>query len=112
MPIDRALSAYKEKRLNCAQSVLYAFQPRRAIAEAEIVRARSLGGGRADNGRCGALHAALHLAEDTVSRERLRTVFVESAGSEKCREIKRAGRVPCVECVRIATSLLAALDQN
>ncbi|MFO7534111.1 MAG: C-GCAxxG-C-C family (seleno)protein [Kiritimatiellia bacterium] len=106
MPVERALSAYQKERLNCAQSVLRAFQPHRNIPEEDILKAKIHGGGRAEAGLCGALHAALQLVDKPDVRQNVRDAFVASAGSDKCREIRRAARIPCVECVRIAASLL------
>jgi hypothetical protein len=106
--VERALKAYKHDRHNCAQSVLRAFHPHPNIQEEDILEARHHGGGRAEAGLCGALHAALRLIEEPSTRQRLRESFVAETGSEKCREIRRAGRVPCVECVRLATHLLAS----
>jgi hypothetical protein len=107
MPVERAMTAYKKERLNCAQSVLRAFQQHRSISEEEIVQARHHGGGRAENGVCGALHAALKLTGDPSLRDHLRSTFVARAGAETCREIRSAARLPCVDCVRLAASLLA-----
>lgn len=107
MPVERAMTAYKKERLNCTQSVLRAFQEHRSISEEEIVQARHHGGGRAENGVCGALHAALKLTDDPSLRDHLRSTFVAHAGAETCREIRSAARMPCVDCVRLAASLLA-----
>ncbi len=106
MPVERAINAYKKERLNCAQSVFRAFQPRRNIPEEDILQARNLGGGRAEAGLCGALYAALQLADEPLVRQKVREEFVAQAGSDKCREIRRSAYIPCVECVRIATHLL------
>ena len=102
MPVERAVTAYKKERLNCAQSVLRAFQQHRNIREEDIIHARLLGSGQAEDGVCGALYAALQLAGDLAVRRRLRDTFVASAGSDKCGEIG----ISCVECVRLAASLL------
>jgi hypothetical protein len=107
MPVERALSAYQKERLNCAQSVLRAFQPHRNIPEEDILKAKHHGGGRAEAGLCGALHAALQLTEEAEARQRLRDAFVAAAGADTCREIKRTAHTPCVECVRLAASLVA-----
>jgi hypothetical protein len=50
--------------------------------------------------------AALRLTDDPGTRQRMRVEFVTQAGSDKCREIRRAARIPCVECVRLAAHLL------
>ena len=101
-----AAHCYTQERLNCAQSVLKAFRERAAVSQQEIDAARGLGGGRAERGVCGALHAALRLVEDPAGKEALRRGFVERAGSESCREIRKAKAVSCLQCVEIA-SLLA-----
>jgi len=106
MPVERALTAYQKERLNCAQSVLKGFQVRKNIPDGAVLDAARLGGGRAENGVCGALHVALTLAADPSVRERVRTEFMAAAGSEKCRDIRGTDQVPCAECVRLAASLL------
>lgn len=106
MPVERALNAYKNERLNCAQSVLRAFQPHPDISDDDILHARHHGGGRAEEGLCGALYAALRLTDSATARQELQDEFVAKAGSDKCREIRRAARIPCVECVRLAAHLL------
>jgi hypothetical protein len=107
MPAKSAVKAYKEERLNCAQSVLRAYQHHCKIDEQEISNAARSGGGRAEGGLCGALHAGLKLIEDETAKKLLRSAFSEKAGSEKCREIRQARRIPCVECVRLAAGLVA-----
>ncbi len=106
MPVERALHAYKKDRLNCAQSVLRAFQPHPNISDEDILQAKYHGGGRAEEGLCGALYAALRLTDDPATRQQLKAEFVTKAGADKCREIRRAALIPCVECVRLAASLL------
>ena len=106
MPIKRATAVFKSKRLNCAQSVLHAFQPHRPISDDEILNAKGLGGGRAEGGACGALHAALLLADSAELRQKFRDAFVTTAGADTCREIRRAKRLSCLKCVQLATRLL------
>lgn len=64
----------------------------------------SCGGGRAEEGRCGALHAALMLVNDEADKEAVRHSFVAENSSEFCRELKAAG-VPCTKCVESAAAL-------
>jgi hypothetical protein len=106
MPVERAVTAYQRERLNCAQSVLRAFQGQRDLPDEAIEAARSFGHGKAEAGVCGALHAALILTESPSARTCLTERFVSQAGSDKCREIRRAARLPCVECVRLAAGLV------
>jgi len=107
MPVERAVTAYRRERLNCAQSVLRAFQPEKNVSDETIRDARAHGGGRAEAGLCGALYAALQLTEAPAARARMTETFVSKAGSCKCREIRLAARIPCVECVRLAAGLVA-----
>ena len=106
-PVLRTREAYGKERLNCAQSVLKGFQPVFDIPDDRIAEAKSHGGGRAENGRCGALHSALSLAKDEEAKVRLACAFVEAAGAEACREIKRIGKLKCADCVALAAQLLA-----
>jgi hypothetical protein len=107
MSVDRTLHAYQNERLNCAQSVLRGFQPQLNISEEDITNAKACGGGRAEGGLCGALHAALQLVDDPAQRLAMKDAFVEKAGAATCREIKTTVRTPCVDCVRIAATLLS-----
>jgi hypothetical protein len=106
MPARAAVHAYTDERLNCAQSVLKAFQERRGLPQREIDDARTLGGGRAAGGVCGALHAALRLVEDPERKEALRQTFAQRAGSERCREIRKAKLLSCEQCVEFASELV------
>jgi len=112
MPIERAKEAYAQERLNCAQSVLRGFQELHGISEEEIAEAKKLGGGRAENGCCGALHAACLLASDSGTKERIRTRFASVAGADKCREIRSMGQLSCGGCVELAARLLAEESQE
>ena len=112
MPVERAAAAFREKRLNCAQSVLHAFQPQRQIRDEEILHAKGMGGGQAEGGVCGALYAALRLTNSPAGRQQVRDAFVAGAGADTCREIRRAKRLSCVGCVQLATRLLAESDEK
>jgi hypothetical protein len=106
MPVKAAVHAYTHERLNCAQSVLKAFQDRRAVPQHEIEDARRLGAGRAAGGVCGALHAALLFVEAAEEKEAVRQAFAQRAGSERCREIKKSKLLSCAQCVELASSLI------
>jgi hypothetical protein len=110
MPVRSAVHSYTNERLNCAQSILKAFQEQKNISADEISAARNLGGGKADNGTCGALHAALSLLDDPEKQESVRTSFVEVAGSAQCREIRAQNLISCVQCVEVAARFLDKTD--
>jgi len=112
MPIRRAVEAHRSGGLNCAQSILRAFQTERGVPEDAIVQARRYGGGRAEGGRCGALHVAIELTPDPGERERMRVAFVARAGSERCREIRAGKTLSCEQCVALAATLLAETPQR
>ena len=87
------------KQHNCAQAVAAG-----AGREDLVCSLGSCGGGRAPEGFCGALYAALLLAPET-EHEKIRTSVQAAAGALTCREIKSAAQVSCAECVRIAAQL-------
>lgn len=106
MPIQRAVQAYTTERLNCAQSILRAFQQQGNITEETIQAFKHLGHGKAEAGRCGALHAALELAGDETVRGKIREAFIAKAQAESCSDIRKAKSIPCVQCVELAAALL------
>ena len=107
MSVAKAIRAYTRENLNCAQSVLRAFQEDFEIEDECIAAAAKLGGGRAGNGLCGALHAAERLSPDAEVKAAIHQRFATAAGSDKCREIRKLGRLSCGECVETAAGLLA-----
>ena len=86
---------------NCAQAV--ALGNGHEEQKEDLARC---GGGRAPGGICGALHAALLLAPED-QREAIQAEFQRQAGALTCREIKGQTGTPCLQCVEIATALLA-----
>lgn len=108
MPVKRAVEAYTRERMNCAQSVLRAYQQTHAVTEEQIAAAKAHGGGRAEGGLCGALHAALLLAKTPEQQQQIRAGFAREAGAETCKGIKGAGGsgYPCKDCVALAARLL------
>lgn len=106
MPVKRTLNAYNEEKHNCAQSILRGFQEQMNVSEEQIAEAKKHGGGKAEDGLCGALHSALNLTDDTSVKEELSAEFIAKAGSDKCREIRRNGKLSCEDCVRLAATIL------
>ena len=96
-----ALTYFKAvpKQHNCAQSVAAG-----AGREELVPEFAACGGGRAPEGLCGALYAALRLAPESA-HDRLRQAFAAKAGAVTCREIKTGSGFPCEECVRLAAEL-------
>ena len=87
-------------RYNCAQSVAAG-----AGADAQMISdLASAGGGRAPDGCCGALYAAM-LMSAPGNREALTAEFRERAGAVTCRELKQVCHFPCEECVKLGAEL-------
>ena len=97
---------HKEDKYNCAQAILKAFQEEYAISQEMIDSYKINGGGRAENGLCGALFAAKTLLNDPSKTEVLEQAFTEKAGSCKCREIMILKMLPCADCVDLAAQIM------
>ena len=91
---------------NCAQSILKAFENHFSATPQKLNEYARYGGGRAPEGFCGALFAALNLAEDDRSTAEVKKQFIAKAGSPYCREIRRAKTLTCQECVALSARLL------
>ena len=102
---DKAVSLFSAvpKEYNCAQSVAMAFD-----RDDLVTPLKACGGGRAEDGLCGALHAALLLLPENKEKT-VKEQFHYKAGDTLCRTLRREGKTPCVECVRIAATLVAEL---
>lgn len=104
--IEKTLKAYKEEKLNCAQSVLRGYQELYDVSDERILNAKQHGGGRAPEGLCGALHSALELVNDDSKAALLKEKFLNDAGALKCSEIRALKKLSCAGCVQLAAELL------
>lgn len=86
--------------LNCAQSVASL-----CGAAAQVEGLAGFGGGKAPGGFCGALHAALEIVPPN-QREQFIQEFTRHVGNQRCADIKRENKTPCLDCVTIATKLV------
>ncbi len=100
-----ALYVGPPKVYNCAQAVAEAFE-RNDLLEP----LKACGGGRANGGLCGALHAALLLVPED-KRDTVKEQFRNAAGEILCRPIRQEGKTPCAECVRIAADIVAKMGR-
>ncbi|MFP4472868.1 MAG: C-GCAxxG-C-C family (seleno)protein [Candidatus Omnitrophota bacterium] len=92
---------------NCAQAVLKIMQKSGMSVPSEDVEAMSrCGGGRAPEGLCGALYAALEITPPE-RRAELGAAFEQAVGSRYCREIRRGKMAPCRDCVACAVDILS-----
>ena len=103
---EHALSVFRKgpERLNCAQSVLYAWREVSGDISIPLADVKPFGGGRAPDGLCGALHTACLVASDQA--EALKQNFAARLGSLYCKDLRAAKVHPCETCVTQATDLL------
>ena len=99
--LDRAAAVFHQPphHANCAQSVAIL-----SGREDLVPGLAACGGGRAPEGLCGALHAALILSP-AVKRDEIIAAFRSAAGATTCRELKGVVKTPCVNCVAIGAAL-------
>jgi len=100
---DRALSVFRKSPecLNCAQSVCYG-----SGNEELIEKMDDLSGGRAPEGTCGALYAAMQIVGEQ-NADLVHDAFVKECGAFKCHELKKELHVPCEKCVSCASELIS-----
>lgn len=98
--IAEALYLQRPKKYNCAQAIAKAFD-RNDLVDSLA----SCGGGRAPEGFCGALYAALLLTPDG-KQDAMKQCFQQAVGDVRCRPIRQAGQTPCTECIRTAAEAL------
>lgn len=92
---------------NCAQTILKVYQKEFNISEELIEEFKANGGGRAENGICGALYSTLYLMKQTPKN--LKTIqdkFIKQIGSPYCKTIKQTSPPPCLKCINIASKIL------
>ncbi len=94
---------------NCAQAVIAAWNELYGT-DHDVVFHQQHGGGRAEDGLCGALYAALQISPE--HEEALKKVFADKAGALKCRQIRQAGAFSCKDCVMLAASTLESLKNK
>lgn len=99
--VEMAVASFR-KPYSCAQTVYAAFAPFDAD-KMELMRQNS--GGKAPEGACGALFAAMYLNPDRA--EEIKREFAKRAGDFRCAQIKGVHKTPCHECVRAAAELAA-----
>ncbi len=85
--------------LNCSQSVMALCGRQDMVPEVKC-----FGGGRAPDGLCGALYAALLLVPEE-RHEEIKQAFAEEAGAVRCADIKNGNGTSCQMCVALATAL-------
>ena len=102
--MNRAVEVFSEipRKYNCAQAVAA------GLDRGDLVPLlANCGGGKAPEGRCGALHAAMLISGESNAAD-VREKFVAATGSEFCRVLKQELKVPCSKCVETAAALAEA----
>ena len=105
-PKEKALQSFRQPPLclNCAQAIAHGFDREDLLPELQ-----GCGGGRAPDGLCGALFAAMKIAGDNAAPA-LAEAFEKRLGYRRCINLKKDSRTPCPTCVATAAELLS--DQN
>jgi len=98
-----------QERYNCAQAIMRAFRDRLPVSDKTLKTCQKFGGGRAEGGVCGAVHAAHMLIEDPELVRQLDDLFSRQAGSVRCREIRRLKKLSCRECVDLTFEIMSEL---
>ena len=102
------------RKHNCAQAVIAAFMDTFPINEETLAEFASCGGGKAPGGECGALYAAQYILEKFKPEyvDKCKDLFLQAAGSTKCKEIRSLKKIPCVGCVEKAAEILEEIEEN
>lgn len=94
---------------NCAQAIVCGYGERFGIDDELVVSFKAYGGGRAPEGKCGAVYAAEYVLEQLGHRDKveaLMSLFEKEAGSTKCRDIRHLKKLSCLGCVQEADLFL------
>ena len=105
---QRAVELFNKRpeRYNCAQAIALAFQDVFEVSEELVKEWAKCGQGKVDNGFCGALFAAQELVKSPEKAQQLAERFEAVMGTVKCRDIRKARKFTCVECVRNTAQIL------
>ncbi len=107
-PKEKALQSFRRPPLclNCAQAIAHGFDREDLIPELQTA-----GGGRAPDGLCGALFAAMKIAGEE-SAPALVENFEKKLGYRSCLNLKKDAGTPCPTCVATAADLLLSAENQ
>lgn len=116
MRVKKAQDLYIGKapgpRLNCAQEVAEVLKDRWPLSETQKRTLSLCGGGMAPEGVCGSFYAVQMLIKEQPELiEDCRQIFIQQAGSEKCREIKKLRRLSCLGCIAKSVEFLEKIPE-
>jgi len=97
------------QRVGCAQSVAEALRHPFDLEDDFVKAMAGATGGRAPLGYCGAVYAALRIAEEKVpgKKEEIENYFKNTGGGLTCRDIRAHRKLSCVDCVQRAADMLS-----
>ena len=102
MSTCKALQYFRKDpyRYNCAQSICA------ACGRNDLLEATSnCGTGKAPDGLCGALYAALLILPDNQSQDVIEQ-FKKANGAIHCIQLKKECKVPCQQCLEVAERIV------
>ena len=105
---EQAVGFYmqKPKQCNCAQAVAKVFE-----RDDLVEPLKSCGGGKAPDGLCGALYAAMLLAGEERG-EAIKEQFLKRINHLECKVIRKSKQVTCVDCVCRAAEIVDSEMNN
>lgn len=95
--------------MGCAQAVAEALREGLRLDEGLVLSMSKATGGRAPLGYCGAVYAAMKVAEEKAPHRQqdIEAYFLKEAGGLTCREIRSERKLLCADCVEQAARLLS-----
>ncbi|MBF0477914.1 MAG: DsrE/DsrF/DrsH-like family protein [Candidatus Omnitrophica bacterium] len=118
MSVENAKSYYLGKdgckKSNCAEAVAHAFKDKFNMTDEEIALFARWGGGQSPEGQCGSLYAAKVMLEKKYPEQIkvCESVFLSTAGSLKCKDIRSLKKLSCLGCVEKAGEFLDQIDDS
>jgi hypothetical protein len=98
---------------NCAQAVSKAFAKEYKVSKDQILNYAKFGGGRANEGQCGAYFAGMQLLkEQPLMAKEFSIRFEEKAKDIRCKEIKSKQKISCRNLVMLASEIIEDLHKN
>lgn len=95
---------------NCAQAVANKWRHLYSTPDTIVPLMQANGGGRAADGLCGALYAAIEACPQHA--DEIKRLFEERAGALTCKAIKGEAKTPCPTCVDIADEILEQINNQ
>lgn len=105
MSTEKAKAHYLNRggsgKMNCGQAIIAAFKDKFSIGEDAVKLFASYGRGNAPDGLCGAYYAAKYMLSGRHPEKinKCHELIMASAGSDKCKEIRKLRKLSCVGCV-------------